>query len=352
LYPISKRQRVADVLHQSGVLRAILAMRARGSMPCLNVLTYHRVADGDREEPFDDGVVDTTEEAFDRQLRCFKRYFNIVGLEELSAWSAGKKLPPNPLAITFDDGYLDCYTRALPLLRHHQARAIFFVPTTVISERRVYWWDRLSYIVKHAHEEKLSLEYPFRVEIALGSDRASAIHFLICLVKDRPLDVSRFLDELGAAAGVPWTAAMEREFADRLLMSWNQVRALSRAGMGVQSHTRTHRVLQSLSPEDLKDELDGSRADLERELGEPVRALAYPVGRPLVGSSPIRSALERAGYKLGFSNGTGSTPLWGRRDCFDIRRQTIDRDLPEPYLLGLLAVPSLAPRCRWLSISR
>jgi peptidoglycan/xylan/chitin deacetylase (PgdA/CDA1 family) len=328
-----------------------LALRARSSLPLLSILTYHRFASISQEEPFDDGVADVTEEEFDIQLGYLKRHFRLVGLEELTAWAAGKTLPPNPLVITFDDGYLDCYTRALPILRRHDVRGIFFVPTAFIGAKKAYWWDRVAYVIKHAERDTLELEYPFPIALRLSGDRESAINTVIALVKDRqPFDLGRLLDELSAAAGVPWTAEMERTFAERLIMTWDQVRALRRAGMGVQSHTRTHRVLQTLPPDELRDELSGSRADLERELGEPIRALAYPVGKPLVTSSPIRKALENAGYQLGFSNGTGPTPLWGKRDCFDIRRQTIGRNLSESYLLGMLAVPTLAPRPRWRSI--
>jgi peptidoglycan/xylan/chitin deacetylase (PgdA/CDA1 family) len=328
-----------------------LALRATASLPWLSILTYHRFANPSGEEPFDDGVADVTEEEFDVQLRTLKRYFRIVGLEELSAWALGKKLPPNPLAITFDDGYLDCYTRALPILKHHDLRGIFFVPTAFIGAKRSYWWDRVAYVIKHSERDALALEYPFPFVLRLSGDRSTAINVVIALVKDRqPLDIGRLLDELSAAAGVPWTEEMDRSFASGLIMDWDQVRALRRAGMGVQSHTRTHRVLQTLLPDELHDELFGSRADLERELGEPVRALAYPVGKPVVTSSPIRAALENAGYELGFSNGTGPTPLWGRHDRFDIRRQTIGRNLSESSLLGMLAVPALAPRPRWRSI--
>jgi len=338
------------VLHSTGALRAILALRASAPLPWLSVLTYHRFAHSDGKEPFDDGVVDVSEEEFDVQLGYLKRYFTLVGLEELSAWSAGKKLPPNPLAITFDDGYLDCYTRALPILERHDTRAIFFVSTAFIAERKSYWWDRIAYVVKHAERDELRLEYPFPLDISLEGDRSPAIHVIFRLIKDqRGLDLGRFLDELGAAAGVPWTREMDRNVADRLIMTWDHVRALRRAGMAVQSHTRTHRVLDGLRPDEVRDELAGSRADLERELGESVRAIAYPVGKPVGPSSPLRAALRDAGYELGFSNGTGPTPLFGRHDAFDVRRQTIGRDLSPSYLLGMLALPSLAPRTRWRS---
>jgi peptidoglycan/xylan/chitin deacetylase (PgdA/CDA1 family) len=340
------------VLHTTGALRAILALRASTPLPWLSILTYHRFANPEGGEPFDDGVADVTEEEFDLQLGYLKRYFRIVGLDEICAWASGKKLPPNPLAITFDDGYLDCYTRALPILKRHDCAATFFVSTSFVTERRTYWWDRIAYVIKQSERTSLPLRYPFPLELSLRGDRSDAINAVFALIKDhqQPLDIARLLEELSAAAEVPWTRDMDRSFANRLIMTWDQVRALRRAGMAVQSHTRTHRVLQGLGAEELADELAGSRADLERELGEPVRAIAYPVGKPLGENSPVRAALESAGYELGFSNGTGPTPLRGQRDRFDIRRQTIGRNLPPSYLLGMLAVPSLAPRARWRSI--
>jgi peptidoglycan/xylan/chitin deacetylase (PgdA/CDA1 family) len=311
------------------------------------VLTYHRFVDGSSGESFDDGVVDVTTEGFDRQVAHLKRHFNVVGIDELCAFAAGGSLPPNPVAITFDDGYLDTYEYALPILSKHACKAIFFVPTTFISERRMYWWDRAAYFMKNAKRLKIRVEYPFALDIDLTGDRALEIHRVLRIIKHQSLDFERFLEDLCDAAGLRWNRDLESVFADRLLMKWDHVRALRDAGMDVQSHTRTHRVLQTLGLEEISDELVGSRIDLERELGCPVRSVAYPVGKPLEASSPIRVALAESGYELGFTNGTGPTLLWGDLDPFNICRQTVERNLSDAYLLSILAVPPLAPRHPW-----
>jgi len=57
---MSKRRRFAHLLHRTGALRAILALRSRTAVPWLSVLTYHRIANGDGTTPFDEGVVDVT----------------------------------------------------------------------------------------------------------------------------------------------------------------------------------------------------------------------------------------------------------------------------------------------------
>jgi peptidoglycan/xylan/chitin deacetylase (PgdA/CDA1 family) len=342
---MSKRLIVSRLLHRTGALEAILKLRARASTPWLSILTYHRFPQADGEEPFDDGVIDVTRDEFERHVACLKKHFTPIGVDELCAFAAGGRLPRNAVAITFDDGYLDNYEQALPILKRHDCKAIFFVATSIITERRMYWWDRVAYLLKRSARDVIVLRYPTFLSIDLAGDRAQAIDRVLRFIKARePLDIERLLLELSRATGVLWTREQERDLADRLLMNWDHVRSLQEAGMDVQSHTRTHRVLKTLAPQELADELEGSRADLQRELGEPARALAYPVGNALGSASHIRVALEKAGYEIGLTNGTGPTPLWRPVDRFDMCRQTVGRNVSEAYLLSILAVPPLAPK--------
>lgn len=342
-----KRRLLARLLHDTGALSKVLAVRARTGAPWLSILTYHRFPYHDGSEPFDDGVIDTSAVEFEEHVTSLKRHFTFVGVDELCEFAAGGSLPPNAIAITFDDGYLDNFSQALPILSKHGCKAIFFVATSFVGERRLYWWDRVAYQVKQCQRQFIELNYPspFRVEL---TDRGAAIFKLLRFIKlRRSLDMRRLLDELTLATGVPWTREHERAFADQLLMNWDHVRALKQAGMDVESHTRTHRVLQTLPEAELRAELEGSRRDLQEQLGTAPRALAYPIGKPLQQTSPIRAALRQAGYQIGLTNGTGPTPTWRRRDPYDIRRQTVGRNLPVPYLLSILAVPPLAPRHPW-----
>jgi len=348
---MSRRERFAELLHRSGGLRALMALRSTRSSGWLSILTYHRFPSPDGIEAFDDGVVDASAQEFEMHVACLKRYFTIIGAEELRRLCTGARLPPHPVAITFDDGYLDCYRHALPILQRHAAKAIFFIATSHISERKLFWWDRIAYLVKHAQQQQVSLRYPVPLEIVIDADRARTIERLLRLVKRQqlaePFDMERFLEELASATRVAWSRDLERTFADRLLMNWDQVRELRRAGMDVQSHTRSHRILQTLSPSDLMDELVGSRDDLTRELGEPPQLIAYPGGNPITQTSPIRAALKQSGYTLGLNNITGPTPLGRGIDPFDIRRLAVGRNFSEPLLLSVLALPSLAHKHPW-----
>ena len=130
-------------------------------------------------------------------------------------------------------------------------------------------------------------------------------------------------------------------------MSWDDIHGLASAGMDIGSNTRTCRVLETLDYGDLCSELIGSRRDLEEQLGRPVRALAYPVGRRL--SVRVRRAVIEAGYCIGLTNYSGVNRVWPGAmrsalpiDRFDIRRLPTERSLSDAMFLTQIAVPQLA----------
>lgn len=339
-----KRTTLATALDRMRVPQLLLSLRSSSS-PWLTVLTYHRVAEPDAAGDLDEGVVDVTPEQLDRQLGYLRRWLDVVSLQDVLAWKRGSRgLPPNPVLVTFDDGYRDNHDVALPILRRHGVSATFFVAVDYVRERRLYWWDRVALIVKRSRRDILRIEYPETLELPLhgASSRAGAVRRVQRIVKDRRgLDLPRFLEELERAAGLSLDREEERRLAEETVMTWDHVLALRDAGMDVQSHTRSHRVLQTLDDEDLTRELRGSREELESVLGRPVRAVSYPVGKPLGDDERIKRAVRECGYELGFSNGTGSN----RReafDPFDARRISLDVSVADEMFRAMLALPWLA----------
>jgi peptidoglycan/xylan/chitin deacetylase (PgdA/CDA1 family) len=336
-----KREWLALVLDRAGVWELILRARSAVGSGVLTVVTYHRIQEPDAVGPFDPFVVDASPAQFDAQVTLLAKHFNLIDTTALARWLDGGKLPANPAMITFDDGYRECVDVALPILLRHRAPAVFFIATRYVAERRVYWWDWIHILVTESPRERLELGYPRPIAIDLD-DRAAAAAALFSIVKTSyGLDLERFVAELTAASGVDIDAARERDLADQLVMTWDDVRTLAAAGMDVQSHTHNHQVLQTLSRADQIEELGRSREILEAELDAPVRAVAFPIGRPVIHDPQLRSAVSRAGYRLGFSNKTGVNPLWRGLDPFNFRRLSFDADSPPSYIRGVLALPPL-----------
>jgi peptidoglycan/xylan/chitin deacetylase (PgdA/CDA1 family) len=153
------------------------------------------------------------------------------------------------------------------------------------------------------------------------------------------LDLDRFLDNVANAVGVNMTPEQERAYADRMVMTWDQVRALRDAGMDVQSHTATHRVLQTLCERELWQELVRSRHVLQDVVGAPVNAVSYPVGRQL--DLPTERIVAACGYELGFSNATGFNTRWTLRP-YNVKRVAMDRGVSLEFFRAMLTAPILA----------
>jgi peptidoglycan/xylan/chitin deacetylase (PgdA/CDA1 family) len=338
------RTTLATALDRMRVPQLLMSLRGSSS-PWLTVLTYHRVGEPGAAGDLDEGVVDVTPAQLDRQLRYLRHWLDPVSLQDVLAWRRGwRGLPANPVLVTFDDGYRDNHDVALPILRRHGFQATFFVAVDYVRERRLYWWDRVALVLKRSSRGCVKLDYPEPLELPLRDTRSrrSAVRRAQRIVKDRRgLDLHRFLEELEHAAGVSLDREEERRLAERTVMNWHHVLALRDAGMDVQSHTRSHRVLQTLDDEDLTRELRGSREELECVLGRTVSAVSYPVGKPLGDDQRIKRAVRECGYELGFSNGTGSNRLEAF-DPFDARRMSLDVSLADEMFRTMLALPWLA----------
>lgn len=343
------RERVASLLHRSGAIGAVMRLRRYAPVPNLSIVTYHHIADADPEYPYDPDVSDAAPAQFRRQLELLARYCTPIGIDELVRSFDGEPLPENPVMVTFDDGYLSCHDVALPILRAVGIRATFFIATAFTNDRRLYWWERIALIINLAKRAYATIDYPQTMSLD-RSDKRGMHGKLVALVKNTPnLDVERFLDGLCTAFDVPWSPEIEAEYANGLIMQWDHVRALARAGMDVESHGRYHRVLQTLDDAALEDECLHSRLELEAQLGRPVRAMAYPVGRRIAREGRIREALATAGYRIGLSNKTGVNRVWPLPlrgvlpvDPFDVRRLSTDRQMNDSMFIAQIAVPRLA----------
>lgn len=94
-----------------------------------SILMYHSVSDN--------GVLFTVCPAdFKRQLSYLRRHnYNVISLAQLLALlSAGKRVPAKSVVLTFDDGYLDNYTEAWPVLKQFGIPATIFLPTAYLGQ--------------------------------------------------------------------------------------------------------------------------------------------------------------------------------------------------------------------------
>jgi hypothetical protein len=83
------------------------------------ILMYHSVNERCCPYVYPDNIVSV--EAFERQIDYLSREKNVISLLDLVELVRNRiALPPNTVAITFDDGYYDFYSTAYPILKRHR----------------------------------------------------------------------------------------------------------------------------------------------------------------------------------------------------------------------------------------
>ncbi len=112
--------------------RAALSLTGRQR---LVILLYHRVSDDFRDS------VTIGCEHFEAQMAHIARYYPLLSLDDLIAGNFDRHAHRPLIAVTFDDGYLDNYTNAVPILRRHRVPAGFFVSTGIVGTDRGFAHD-------------------------------------------------------------------------------------------------------------------------------------------------------------------------------------------------------------------
>jgi peptidoglycan/xylan/chitin deacetylase (PgdA/CDA1 family) len=197
----------------------------------LPVLMYHHISPSP-------GMITVSPEHFAAQMaHLADAGYTTIGSAQLSAYLAGEPLPKKSLMLTFDDGYLDNWVHAHPVLRAHGLTALCFLVTSWIGD---------------------------------GPARANA---------DSGTPLPPLLDHRAGEV------AIENGAADRTILRWSEIEAMRKAGT-FEFHSHTHSHVRwdqvSASADDkragLARDLDDSRATLQARLGEVSDHLCWPQG--------------------------------------------------------------------------
>jgi peptidoglycan/xylan/chitin deacetylase (PgdA/CDA1 family) len=249
--------------------------RARGAA----ILLYHVVGDL-AVDPFKLAVAP---DRFAAHMEIISTQFRPHTLSDLADGLAEGTLPPGSVAVTFDDGYANNLTHALPRLEQAAVPATVFVVTGYTGSEREFWWDELERLIMRGSSDS-TRSY---LEVTLGDERFS------CDATEPDVALARlwgWLHRRGRAeieTAVEqvrrWTGVLESLPAreTRRPMTVEELVRLGRSSLvELAPHTRSHPALDARSASVQRDELQSSRAELEGWLGRRALSFAYPYGNP------------------------------------------------------------------------
>jgi peptidoglycan/xylan/chitin deacetylase (PgdA/CDA1 family) len=288
---------------------AYAALRALRPSRGLAILRYHAVC-GPEGLEYAEPSICVTPAAFEQHVSYLTSNYCVMPLPEaVQLMRARKPLPPNAVAITFDDGYADNLAAAR-VLNLYGASATFYITAGCLSGETPFWPSEIRQLVARLKAPVIRLTASGReINIACGNEaeRRTAIRTLARLFKSNTIPVREALRaELRRQAEAPAGRSP--------MLTWDELREMHRLGMTIGAHTVTHPNLPSAGPIDAWQEISGSKARLERETGALVTMFSYPNGgAERYMTREIASLVRDAGFEAattswnGFA-GPGSDP--------------------------------------------
>ncbi len=258
---------------------------------------YHRVLPA--PDPLLPDEVDATR--FETQMRYLAKNFSVVPLFEAFRRLQDGTLPPRSVSITFDDGYADNLTVALPILEQFGLTATVFVATGYIDGGCMFN-DAIAEVISRTTCHELDLRDIGQEHYEIGSieRRREAIGKIRKKARFYPPEERNRLVELIAKL------ANVDSLPTNLMLSKNQVIELSERGIEIGGHTVTHPVLTSVDDQRARNEIATGKQTLEDWIDKPVRCFAYPNGLPGRDQTEVHAAMARdAGFKLAVTTGRG-----------------------------------------------
>ena len=266
----------------------------------LLILYYHRVLD--EPDPLLPGVIDRG--SFDAQMRIVAKCFRPRKLCDAVNELVSNSLPPRTISITFDDGYADNCSVALPVLSKYGVPATFFIATGYLDGGRM-WNDTVTESIRQATGRRLAIPGLAEQSISIETteDRVSAARRVIHHLRElTPEERDRRANAMAEMVGA--------DLPNDLMLSSDQLLSLHRAGMEIGAHTVTHPILCSLAIDQARMEIESSRTRLSQVTGVDIVGFAYPNGRPGVDYDQDHvDIVKRAGFAYAVSTrrGTGAS---------------------------------------------
>jgi peptidoglycan/xylan/chitin deacetylase (PgdA/CDA1 family) len=220
-------------------------------------------------------------DSFERRLQFLTRKYQIVSLDEAMAQHRAGQVRPNQVVLTFDDGFYNFLSRAIPILQKYGAHGTIYVVTSEVeSGEPVFNLLAKDIILSTRHRSARGL--PHAPETAVDLDTVTARHRAadaVVNILNATCDTREkrygFVQSLAAALDVN----VEAKLRARLwhLLTPAEVCEVAAAGFGVQLHTHSHRNVVSFR-ERVRDEVRTNRDVLERLTGTRPLHFCYPLG--------------------------------------------------------------------------
>lgn len=258
-----------SLFFNSGYYTSVFSIRKGGVL-----LMYHGV---DSLGSAEFNTRHTGKKCFDKHINFLINNTNVLPLVDFKE----ENFNPNKLnvAITFDDGYLNNYTNAAPILERYKCPATFFITGINNVEDKILWADFVNIISKLTNKNVVIEGEEFENRNAVYYSKESDKSLYDVIKFEKPYYEYKL--KLYKAFEKEYQAFTTNAKYDEYwkLVNDEQITELAKSNyITIGSHAYYHNNLGSIALQDAESELIESKKYLENLTQKPITTLAYPDG--------------------------------------------------------------------------
>ncbi|MBN2512080.1 MAG: polysaccharide deacetylase family protein [Sedimentisphaerales bacterium] len=220
--------------------------------------------------------------------------YHVLPLEEVANRIKQGKSLHRCVAITFDDGFLNNYTLAYPLLKQLHLPATIFLITDCIETGQPPWFIKFRYAFQTTRKEMIEVTCAgetLTLPLTTEENRLESSNIMMQDLRTRENDARKeMLESLFHLLEVDDFTAL-----DGMMLHWEQIREMSRHGISFGAHTASHPVMSRISLPEAEHEVRVSMEVIQSHLGQKVATFAYPFGRINHYRPEIAAILQKCG---------------------------------------------------------
>jgi len=228
------------------------------------ILLYHMIRENLRSNTgktsFSLKNLVTSLKNFEAQIRYLTKKYKVISLYDYMMRKSNGQDLKGYAVVTFDDGFKECFTVALEVLRKYSCPATVFLISS--AQEKIYWRHKLYFILDYSRK----IEYRFKINlditatISLSSDKEKeeTLRSLVNILEkfsiaETELILEKLENELAQARKVS---------AEEVYLTADDITVILKAGMDIGGHSVTHSDLSILPISEYKREIDGSIAHI------------------------------------------------------------------------------------------
>ncbi len=253
---------------------------------------------------------------FRKQMEFFKGECHVVRMEDvIEAVKDGKSLPERAVLLTFDDGYIDNYTFAFPILEEFGFQGSFFIPGKTFTTHQLLDVNKIHYMLASSDIQELVLDvkkkmddyrgvefdYPSTEElweqyaVANRFDPAETIFVKRILQTVLP---ERVRNQISSDLFEKYVGISEEKLAYELYMSPDQLRTMKKHGMYLGIHGYDHYWLGNLPIAQMEKDISEALSTMDEFINQDEWVMNYPYGSY---NEDVISYIKKKGACLGLT---------------------------------------------------